>query len=179
MIDVLNACLRCTHQRDRVVNCVNPHQRNIADAVADAGITDLGPEPLVADGIDGVEADMAEPGDAGVARGEIAAAAALGAHHELDMISAGIVKGDEGPHLSPAGVVGGAGLHAVAKPPANFGMRPFIVPSRSVGRIRFGLKRVSLSDLHRSTFPFRRSRSGKRLFDSAQGSEVTRRSALS
>src|SRR5450631_4602525 len=32
------------------------------------------------------------------------------------MISARILKGDEGPHLSPGGVVRGAALHAVAEP---------------------------------------------------------------
>ena len=48
-----------------VMDRIGAHRRNIADAVADAGIADLSPEPLAAGGIGGVEAVMAETGDPG------------------------------------------------------------------------------------------------------------------
>ena len=38
-------------QRDGVMDRIDAHQGNITDAVADAGIANLGPEPLVAGGI--------------------------------------------------------------------------------------------------------------------------------
>src|SRR5713226_501875 len=44
MVDMLDAGLRRAHQCDGVVNRVDAHQGNIADAVADARVADLGPE---------------------------------------------------------------------------------------------------------------------------------------
>ncbi len=87
MIDVLNPWLRRTHQRNGVVDRIDAHQGNITDAVADPGVADLGPEQLVAGRIGRVEADMAEPGNAGIPCGEVAAAATLAPQARYDFRS--------------------------------------------------------------------------------------------
>jgi alkylation response protein AidB-like acyl-CoA dehydrogenase len=51
-----------------VVDRIDAHQGNVADAIADAGIADLGPELFIPAGVGRVEADMAEPGDPGIPR---------------------------------------------------------------------------------------------------------------
>jgi hypothetical protein len=81
---------------------IDAHQRNVADPVADAGVADLGPEPLVARRIGGVEADMAEAGDPGIAAGKVAPAAALRPHHQFDVVAGRIAKADEGLSLCAA-----------------------------------------------------------------------------
>jgi hypothetical protein len=50
VVYVPDAGLRRAHQRNGVMDRIDAHPRNIADAVADAGIADLSPEPLVAGG---------------------------------------------------------------------------------------------------------------------------------
>src|SRR5207247_6291899 len=87
MVDVLDAGLRCTHKRDGVVDPVDAHQRDVTDAVADAGVAHLGPEPFVAGGICGIQSDVAEAGDPGIAAGKIAAAASFGPHREFNVVA--------------------------------------------------------------------------------------------
>ena len=122
MVDVLDAGLRRTHQRDGVMDRVDAHQRDIADAVADAGVADLGPEPLVACGIGGVEADVAEAGDPGIAAGKIALAAAFRPHHQFDLIAGRIAKADEGLYLAPLGLM--CGVPAWTAWPSDPALRP-------------------------------------------------------
>ncbi len=94
---------------------IDAHQRNIADAVADAGVAHLGPEPLVAGRIGGVEADMAEAGDPGIAAGKVTPAAALRPHHQFDMIAGRIAKADERPHLAPLGLLRSSCVNGVSE----------------------------------------------------------------
>src|SRR4051794_7339414 len=53
MVDMLNAGMRRAHQRDRVVDRIDAHQRNVPDPVADARVANLGPEPFVASRVGG------------------------------------------------------------------------------------------------------------------------------
>src|ERR1700728_2014364 len=58
---------------------------------------------------------MAETGDSGIPRGEIAPATSFRAHHKFNMISAGILEPDKSSYPALAGVFGGASLHMMAK----------------------------------------------------------------
>src|ERR1041384_7598187 len=104
MIDVLDAGLRGTHKRDGVMDRIDAHQRDIADAVADARVAPLGPEPFIASGIGGIQSNVAEAGDSGIAAGKIAAAASFGPRHEFDVVAGRIAKADEGSHLALLGL---------------------------------------------------------------------------
>ena len=48
MVNVLNACMRRTHQRNRMVDRIDAHQGNVANTIAHPCIADLSPEPFVA-----------------------------------------------------------------------------------------------------------------------------------
>src|SRR3546814_13014724 len=67
VVDVLDARARGREQRNLVVDLVDAQQGRIADAVADACVADGGPEALVAHGVGGAQANVAEAGGAGVA----------------------------------------------------------------------------------------------------------------
>src|SRR3546814_5814643 len=67
VVDVLDARARGREQRNLVVDLVDAQQGRIADAVADACVADGGPEALVAHGVGGAQANVAEAGAAGVA----------------------------------------------------------------------------------------------------------------
>src|ERR1700732_3323594 len=77
MIDMLDAGMRRSHQCNGVMDGVDAHQGNIADPVADARVAYLRPKSFIACGIGRVETDVAEAGDARVARREITPAIAL------------------------------------------------------------------------------------------------------
>ena len=51
MVDMLDPRLRRPYQRHGMVDGVDPHQGNVADAIANASIAHLSPEPLVVLGI--------------------------------------------------------------------------------------------------------------------------------
>jgi hypothetical protein len=98
-----------------VVDLVDPEQRCIADAVADARIAHMCPEPLVAPWIGRAQPDMAEAGDAGIARGEIAPAAVFGPHHQLDRIAGGVAEKDHVPDLAHLAFLRRPAANAVAQ----------------------------------------------------------------
>ena len=88
MVDMLHPGLRRAHKRDRVMDRVDPHQRNVADPVADPRVADLRPEDLVTRRIGRIETDMVEAGDAAIARRKVPFPAALRAHGEFDAVAA-------------------------------------------------------------------------------------------
>ena len=94
MIDVLDPGIGSAHQGDRVVNGIDTHQRNIANAVADARVANLSPEFLVADRIGGIEADMAEASNTGIAASKVASTTALRPQHQFDVVAGRITKTD-------------------------------------------------------------------------------------
>ena len=123
MIDVLDAGALRREERQRMMRRGDAQERRVADPVADARVADAGPERLVARRILGVEADMAEAGDAGVARREIAQARVIGPRHDLDLVAGRIGRGEEGPDAALVAVLARAGMD---RPAGGFelGRRP-------------------------------------------------------
>src|SRR5262249_46986380 len=115
MVDVLDAGLRRAHKRDGVMDRVDAHQGDVSDTVADAGVTDLRPEPFVAQGIGRIQADMAEAGSAGVTAHKIAATAPLSPHHQLNMIAGRVAEADEGFDFALLGFVRRTDANRVAE----------------------------------------------------------------
>src|SRR5882724_11714502 len=92
---MMNARLASRRQRDGVMYGVDTHQRDVSDPVADARVTNLGPEPLVPLRIGRAEAHMADPGYSRIPRREIALAAAFRPHRQFNLIAGGILEADE------------------------------------------------------------------------------------
>ncbi|WP_346731309.1 hypothetical protein [Bradyrhizobium sp. 1] len=113
MVDVANAA--AWRQGHGVVNRIEPHQGDVADPIANAGIADLGPKQLVPDGIRREEADVAEAGDSGITGGKVALSEPLGAHHKLDPVADRIIEADEFLHLPLRALGGGASVQDVTK----------------------------------------------------------------
>jgi hypothetical protein len=87
VVDVLHAGEGRGEEGDLVMDLVDPQQRRYADAVADLGAHQAGPEAFVAGGVQGPQADMAEAGDAGVARREVPAAAVVRRVDQVDAVA--------------------------------------------------------------------------------------------
>src|SRR5271169_3551459 len=100
VVDMMNTWPASGRQSDGVMDRVDPHQRDIADAVADARVADLGPEFLVSGRIGRVEADVAEAGYSGIPRSEVALAAAFRPDRQFDLIAGRILEADERLHLA-------------------------------------------------------------------------------
>src|SRR3546814_3392640 len=113
VVDVLDARARGREQRNLVVDLVDAQQGRIADAVADACVADGGPEALVAHGVGGAQANVAEAGDAGVAAAVPATAGQRRAPRQLDPIAGRITESDEATHLALGSFVRGADVHRV------------------------------------------------------------------
>src|SRR5216684_8134019 len=112
---MMNARLASRRQRDGVMYGVDTHQRDVSDPVADPRVANLGPESLVPCGIGRVEADMAETSYAGIARSEVALAAAFRPDHQFDLVAGGILEADERLHLTQGTFAWRAGMHGVAQ----------------------------------------------------------------
>lgn len=123
VIDVLHAVPRRREQRHLVVDLVDAQQRRLADAVAHAGAEFLRPEPLVARGIRGAQSDVAETGDARIARREVAAAAVVRPQHQVDAVAARIAEVDEGLDMAVLALRRASGVHVDARV-AQLGGRP-------------------------------------------------------
>src|SRR3981081_1438686 len=95
MVDVMNAWSPSWRQRDRVMDRVDAHQGNVADAIAHARIANLRPEFFVSHRIGGTQADMAETGDSGIAGGKIAPATTFRPNHKPDLVTGGILESNK------------------------------------------------------------------------------------
>src|SRR3546814_16386675 len=82
-----------------------------------ACVADGGPEALVAHGVGGAQANVAEAGDAGVAAAVPATAGQRRAPRQLDPIAGRITESDEATHLALGSFVRGADVHRVAERP--------------------------------------------------------------
>src|SRR4051794_31897178 len=60
MVDVLNARLRAGRHCQRMMYGVDPHQRDVPDAIAYTRVADLGPKLLITYRIGGEEANVTE-----------------------------------------------------------------------------------------------------------------------
>src|SRR3546814_9887575 len=80
-----------------------------------ACVADGGPEALVAHGVGGAQANVAEAGDAGVAAAVPATAGQRRAPRQLDPIAGRITESDEATHLALGSFVRGADVHRVAE----------------------------------------------------------------
>ena len=98
-----------------MVHLVDAKQGGVADAVADARVAHLRPEGLVANRVGRAQADMAEAGDAGVARAVVAAAAHRRPPGDLDPIAGWIGEADEVAHHARVGLLARADMHGMAK----------------------------------------------------------------
>jgi len=87
VVDVMDAGAAARRQGHGVMDRVHPHQGDVADTIADPGIADLGPKLLVACRIRGIQAGMAESGNAGIARREISLPAPFGVNRQLDLVA--------------------------------------------------------------------------------------------
>src|SRR6185295_5657589 len=87
-------------QGERVVNGVDAQERRVADPVRDARVEEPRPEGFVPRSIGGAQPDMAEMRDTGVACGEIALAAVERPHHQLDLVTARVLEGEELLHAA-------------------------------------------------------------------------------
>jgi hypothetical protein len=122
VIDVLDAGTIGWEQRNRMMHLVDAQERCVTDTVADARVANLGPEGLVASRISGAQADVAEAGDAGIARAVVACAAVGGPPSDLDAVAAGIEETDEFAHHASPGLLARADMHVLVKP-LQFGRR--------------------------------------------------------
>ncbi|MCY1244894.1 hypothetical protein D9M72_579940 [compost metagenome] len=100
VVDMLDAGVSGREQRDFVVDLVDSQQRRLADPVTYLCIAKPRPERFVARRIGRAQADVAEAGDAGIARWKIAATAMVGRDHEIDAVARRITKVDEGTNPS-------------------------------------------------------------------------------
>src|SRR6516164_8011339 len=72
VVDVLDTGVVGREQCNRVMHFVHTQERCVADTIAHARITDPCPERLVAHGVRGAQANVAEASDASIARAVIA-----------------------------------------------------------------------------------------------------------
>src|SRR5258706_5516527 len=115
VVDVMDAWSASWRQRDRVMDCIHPHEGNVSDPVADARIANLSPELLISRGISCAEPDMAESGDAGIPGGKIAPATAFRPNDKLDLVAGGILESNKCLDLARRALGRSAGVHVVAK----------------------------------------------------------------
>jgi hypothetical protein len=115
VVDVLDAGVVGWEHCDRVVYFVDAQKRCIADAIAHARIADLRPERLVARGVRGAQADVAEAGDAGVAGSMIARAAMGGPPHQFDPVTGRVIERDKLAHFASFRLTWRAGVNRVSE----------------------------------------------------------------
>src|ERR1700722_2900826 len=115
MIDVLNAWAASRRQRYCVVNCINAHQRYVANTIADSGVANLGPEHLIQRGIRGTQANMAKSGDTGIPGGKIASATTLWPDNQLNFVAGRILKANKRLHLARGTLGRRAGMDVMAQ----------------------------------------------------------------
>src|SRR5260221_1535091 len=100
VVDMLHAGMRRRKQRECVVDGIDAQQRRFTDPVGYPRVQKLRPERLVSRRVRGLEADVAEVRDTGVARRKIALAAVKRPRHEFDLIAARVLESEE--LLNPA-----------------------------------------------------------------------------
>src|SRR5712692_10912310 len=110
-VDVLHPRLIGWKHGDLVVHGIDPQQRGIADAIADPRVEHLGPERLIALRVGGIQADMTELGNPGVAAGEIAPARMVRPDYEVDAVAARIIEVDECPDAPVGAFLVAAAMH--------------------------------------------------------------------
>src|SRR6266853_6226413 len=114
VIDVLYAGMRRRKQRERVVDGIDAQQRRLTDPVGYPRVQKLRPERLVSRRVRGLEADVAEVRDAGVARRKIALAAVERPHHDFDLVAARVLESEELLNTAQLALASGAVVHRMA-----------------------------------------------------------------
>jgi hypothetical protein len=114
VVDVLHPVARRGEQGHLVVDLVDAQQGRVADAVAHLGAQHFRPELLVARRIRRAQSDVAEPGDARVARRKVAPAAVVRSHHQVDAVAARVAEVREGLDVALFALLHGASTHVDA-----------------------------------------------------------------
>ena len=90
MVDMLNTRLRAGRHCQRMMYGVNPHQRDVPDAIAYTSVADLGPKLLVTYRIGGAEANVAETRDSYITGRKITSSAVCGTYDQFDVVTSRI-----------------------------------------------------------------------------------------
>src|SRR5712672_675135 len=141
MIDMLDTRLGTRRHRKRVMNCGNPHQRNISNPVADAGVAHLRPELFVANRVSREKADVAETGDTDIAGWKEFPAAPRRTYDELDRIAGRVFEPDKRLHHPRGAFRRRAAMDGVAKrlERRSGGLKVLLAINLETNRLFFGI----------------------------------------